>query len=89
VATAVVYDPEDPNDAQAAGALDQSLLDLASNRIGSLTLVVIMIAVGGAVATGTWPSRADRARVAAMGAARRAEWAREPAESDEQQAQQD
>ena len=77
VVTTVVYLPANPDDAQPEGALDQSILDLASQNLGSLSIAVLMITVGAGVALSTWPDHAEREGVTAASATRRAARQRE------------
>ncbi|WP_329457988.1 hypothetical protein [Streptomyces sp. NBC_01497] len=87
IATTVVYDPADPEDAQALGAVGQNVLDLARHNLSTLVITVLMAVLGTGVALGSWPDRA--ARTAAAGAvagrrdARAMAWRRELDESDE------
>ncbi|MCA1221067.1 hypothetical protein [Streptomyces sp. 8L] len=87
VATTVVYDPADPDDAQPAGAVEQSVLDLARHNLSTLVITVLMAAIGACVALGSWPDRRARADAAAAVEARREAWLdawrREMDESDE------
>lgn len=48
VPTTVVYDPADPQDAQAAGALHWGVVDLIAHRWLSLALGVVLTGVGAA-----------------------------------------
>ena len=77
VVTTVVYSPANPYDAQPEGALGQSVLDLASRNLGSLSIAVLMIIVGSGVALSSRPDHAEREGVAAASATRRAARRRE------------
>jgi hypothetical protein len=60
VATTVVYDPEFPERAQAAGALDQGVLDLATHHWIALTIALALLGGGICGGVATWPQRAGR-----------------------------
>lgn len=55
VATTVVYNRTDPYQAQPAGALDQSVLDLAAHRWLALTIALALLGAGIAGTVAAWP----------------------------------
>ncbi|WP_055413909.1 MULTISPECIES: hypothetical protein [Streptomyces] len=57
VATTVVYDRANPYEAQPAGALDQSVLDLAAHRWIAWTIALALLGGGTAGAIAAWPPR--------------------------------
>ncbi|MGY0057547.1 hypothetical protein ACWY4P_13430 [Streptomyces sp. LZ34] len=56
VATTVVYDRADPYEAQPAGALDQSVLDLAARHWIALTIALALLGAGVTGAIAAWPT---------------------------------
>lgn len=60
VRTTVVYDPADPYRAQAAGALDQGVLDLATHQWIALTIGLVLLGGGISGGVAAWPQRAGR-----------------------------
>lgn len=59
VATTVVSDPADPDTAQPAGALNQSVLDLAVHHWLGLTVGLVLLGGGITAAVGGWPRRTE------------------------------
>lgn len=57
VATTVVYDRANPYEAQPAGALDQSVLDLAAHHWIAWTIALALLGGGTAAAIAAWPPR--------------------------------
>lgn len=62
MATTVVYDPRYPERAQALGALDQGVLDLATRQWIPLTIALVLLGAGIAGGIAAWPERVERAR---------------------------
>ncbi|MFF4347462.1 DUF3592 domain-containing protein [Streptomyces sp. NPDC001530] len=60
VATTVVYDPAHPDRAQAVGALEQSVLDLARHHWLALTVALALLGAGITGGIAAWPRRAGR-----------------------------
>ncbi|OPF78482.1 hypothetical protein VT50_0218870 [Streptomyces antioxidans] len=60
VPTTVVYDRADPYRAQAAGALDQGVLDLASHHWIAWTVGLVLLGGGVTGGVAAWPERAER-----------------------------
>jgi hypothetical protein len=59
VATTVVRDPADLETAQSAGALNQSVLDLAVHHWPALTIGLVLLGGGITAAVGGWPRRTE------------------------------
>ncbi|WP_330306117.1 MULTISPECIES: DUF3592 domain-containing protein [unclassified Streptomyces] len=57
VATTVVYDPAHPDLAQAEGALDQGVLDLATHHWIALTIGLVALGAGISGGVAAWPPR--------------------------------
>jgi hypothetical protein len=60
VATTVVYNPAHPERAQAAGALNQGVLDLATHHWVALTLALVLLGAGISGGIAAWPQRTGR-----------------------------
>lgn len=60
--TAVVYDPADPVDAMAEGALRWTVVDLVAKRVVPFTVALVPPAVGAAGAPSRYGDRRDAVR---------------------------
>ncbi|KOV56870.1 DUF3592 domain-containing protein [Streptomyces sp. MMG1121] len=57
VTTTVVYDPAQPDQMEAEGALDQGVLDLATHHWMELTIGLVLLGGGLSATVASWPAR--------------------------------